>query len=104
MTHACRLICTLEGIEGLSCIFYCKGGQWKINNTFYQAFMKGFTWLEAYQAHLRTEKSIRSGNDAKIHASVYIVSEQSPVPQGQIYKETDCPYPLSKHINRRIEV
>ena len=44
-------------------------------------------------------KSISSGNSGKIHASVCVIFEPSPGPQGQIHKETDCPNPLSKHIN-----
>ena len=35
---------------------------------------------------------------------VSVIFEPSPGPQGQIHEETDCPYPLSKHINRLIEV
>ena len=60
MNHACSLDCTLEGAEGFTCISHCKGSLWKNNDTLYQVFMKGFIWLEAYEAHLRTGKSISS--------------------------------------------
>lgn len=60
------LYSTREGIEGLTCIFYCKGSLWKNNNTFYQAFMKGLTCLEAYEAHLRTENRSARGIVGKL--------------------------------------
>ena len=49
---------TLSGIDGHTHICHFKASLWTDNNTLYQVVMKGLIWLEAYEAHLRTGKSM----------------------------------------------
>ena len=49
---------TLSGIDGYIHICHFKASLWTDNNTLYQVVMKGLIWLEAYEAHLRTGKSM----------------------------------------------
>jgi len=44
--------------DGCTKICHFRSGLWKDNNTLYQVVMKGLIWLEAYEAHLRTGKSL----------------------------------------------
>ncbi|KAK2563575.1 hypothetical protein P5673_013304 [Acropora cervicornis] len=45
-------------IDGYTRICHFKASLWTDNNTLYQVVMKGLIWLEAYEAHLRTGKSM----------------------------------------------
>ena len=49
---------TLSGIDGYTRICHFNDSLWTDNNTLYQVVMKGLIWLEAYEAHLRTGKSM----------------------------------------------
>ena len=49
---------TLPGIDGYTRICHFNDSLWTDNNTLYQVVMKGLIWLEAYEAHLRTGKSM----------------------------------------------
>ena len=49
---------TWESIDGCTKICHYKPAEWTDDNTFYQVSMKGLIWLEAYEAHLRTGKSL----------------------------------------------
>ncbi|XP_068719349.1 uncharacterized protein [Montipora capricornis] len=51
---------TLEGIDGFTCICHFNKSLWTDNNTIYQVVMKGMIWLEAYEAHRRTGKSMEA--------------------------------------------
>ena len=44
--------------DGCTQICHYKRSEWTDENTFYQVAMKGLIWLEAYEAHLRTGKSL----------------------------------------------
>jgi hypothetical protein len=39
-------------------ICHCKSEYWSASNTIVSVLMKGFLWLEAFEAHLRTGRSI----------------------------------------------
>lgn len=44
--------------DGCTQICHFNPSLWQDDNTLYQVFMKGLIWLEAYEAHLRTGKSL----------------------------------------------
>ena len=44
--------------DGLTNICHFHSSRWTGENTLYQVFMKGLIWLEAYEGHLRTGKSL----------------------------------------------
>ena len=44
--------------DGCTQICHYKPAEWTDDNTFYQVAMKGLIWLEAYEGHLRTGKSL----------------------------------------------
>jgi hypothetical protein len=46
--------------NGCTKICHHRPQQWTSDLTMYQVFMKGLIWLEAYEAHLRTEKPIHN--------------------------------------------
>ena len=49
---------TLGTQDGSTVICHFRPSLWTAENTLYQVFMKGLLWLEAYEGHLRTGKSL----------------------------------------------
>ena len=49
---------TLGTLDGSTQICHFRQELWTAENTLYQVFMKGLLWLEAYEGHLRTGKSL----------------------------------------------
>jgi len=49
---------TLSSSDKLVQLCHFRDNLWTSENTLYQIFMKGLLWLEAYEAHKRTGKSI----------------------------------------------
>ena len=44
--------------EGYQCLCHYHPSSWNPNNTMYLVFLKGRLWLEAYENHMKTGKSI----------------------------------------------
>ena len=49
---------TLGQKDGFTKLCHFRPDLWTNENTLYQVFMKGLIWLEAYEGHLRTGKSL----------------------------------------------